>query len=329
VLTHEDRIAQNVGRIPLGRVNMATYDATWRPPQPPARTGPVSAVLVAKSYQLVVADPTMLGVVFFGGLASALVFAGIAVPVWLWSHVDLTLSTATLPTYLVYGVAGWASAFVGPVFSGAVVAAGVARLDGHPISTTQALTVAAGRWRPLAAWALTTTVVSLFDMATRRFGFVGAIARLITDVAWALATMLVLPVILVEGRMPVAAIRESAELVRGQLGITLRTKIRFYVPWLVASVISALLTVGGIVAFVRYQHETASWAAAGLIVAALGVLLFFGTISVQNAADAYLNTLLYRHALGQPVPDVDPRDLPRLAGPAEPLRPGWSPGGTL
>jgi hypothetical protein len=307
---------------------MATSDATWLPPQPPARSGSVSALLVSKSYQLVVADPTMLGVVFVGGLASSLVFASIAVPVWLVSDVDLTLSTADLSTYLVYAAAGWASAFVGLVFSGAVVAAGIARLDGRPISATQALRVAAGRWRQLAAWAATTTLVSLFDMVTRRFGVAGAVARLITEVAWALATMLVLPVILVEGKMPVAAIRESAHLVKRQLGFTVRTKIRLYVPWLVASVISALLTVGGIVGFLRYQHETSSWAAASLIVAAAGVLLFFGTVSVQNAADAYLNTLLYRHALGQPIPDVDGRELPRLPGTSGPMLPAWPPGPT-
>jgi hypothetical protein len=217
---------------------------------------------------------------------------------------------------------------VGLVFSGAVVAAGIARLDGRPISATQALRVAAGRWRQLAAWAATTTLVSLFDMVTRRFGVAGAVARLITEVAWALATMLVLPVILVEGKMPVAAIRESAHLVKRQLGFTVRTKIRLYVPWLVASVISALLTVGGIVGFLRYQHETSSWAAASLIVAAAGVLLFFGTVSVQNAADAYLNTLLYRHALGQPIPDVDGRELPRLPGTSGPMLPAWPPGPT-
>jgi hypothetical protein len=90
--------------------------------------------------------------------------------------------------------------------------------------------------------------------------------------------------------------------------------------------ISALLTVGGIVAFLQYRHETPSWAIAGLLIAVVGVLLFFGTISVQNAADAYLNLLLYRHALGQPVPDVDVRDLPRLPGSPDPSLPGWSPG---
>ncbi len=307
---------------------MTTYDASWRAPEPPARGGTVSALLVAKTYQLVVADPTMLGVVFVGGLASTLVFASVAVPVWLWGHVDLTMSTASLPTYLVYALAGWGSAFVGLVFSGAVVAAGIARLDGQPISTTQALAVAARRWRELAAWALTTTAVSVLDSVTRRFGVAGAVARLVTEVAWSLATMLVLPIILVEGKMPVAAIRESASLVKNQLGLTIRTKIRFYIPWVIAGVISAMLTVGGIVAFLQYRHETPSWAVGGLLIALVGVVLFFGTISVQNAADAYLNLLLYRHALGQPVPDVDVRDLPRLPSPPGPTQQGWTTGGT-
>jgi uncharacterized protein DUF6159 len=293
---------------------VSSYDTVWQPPQRPARSGPVSAVLVAKAYQLVVADPTMLGVVFFGGLASTLVFAGIAVPVWLFGHVDLTMSTAHLSTYVVYGVAGWASAFVSLVFSGAVVAAGVARVDGRPMTTTQALSAAGRRWRQLAAWAAMTTLISLFEGLTRRFGLAGAVARWFTEIAWALATMLVLPVIMVEGEMPIAAIARSSSLVRRELGITVRTKIRFYLPWFVATIISLLLVVGGVLAFVRYQHETPTWAVAGLLVALTGALLFFGSVSVQNAADAYLNTLLYRHALGLPLPDAYVYDLPQISG---------------
>jgi hypothetical protein len=276
----------------------------------------VSAVLVSRAYALVVADPTMLGVVFFGGPASTLVFAGIAVPVWLVGHVDLTPRTADLPTYVVYGVAGWASAFVSLVFSGAVVAAGIARIEGRPLSTTQALAAAGRRWRQLAAWAAMTTLVSLFDLFTRKFGLAGAVARWFTEIAWDLATMLALPVILVEGEMPIDAIARSSSLVRKQLGITVRTKIRFYLPWMVATLISLLLAAGGVVAFLTYQHETPTWAAAGLILAVTGALMFFGSISVQNAADAYLNTLLYRHALGLPLPDVYAYDLPRNPGAA-------------
>jgi ABC-type antimicrobial peptide transport system permease subunit len=106
------------------------------------------------------------------------------------------------------------------------------------------------------------------------------------------------------------------------VGITVRTKIRFYLPWGVAGMVSALLTIGGIVVFLTYRHETPSWAVAGLLIAIIGVLLFFGSVSVQNAANAYLNLLLYRHALGQPIPDVDARDLPRLPGAPGPAYPG-------
>lgn len=270
---------------------------------------------MAQAYRLVVADASMVGVIFVGALFSAAVFAAIAVPVWLWTRTSLVLDLTHPSTLLLFAVAGWASTFVSLVFSGAVVAAGVARLDGHPISTRQALAVAASRWRQLAAWSAVTQVVALFEGLLRRFGLAGLIARIVADVAWAVATMLALPIIVVEGKMPFDAIRESATLVKSRLGLTVRSKVRFYLPWMIVSFLAAMLVISGVVVFLVYRHDTPSWAAAGLILAGVGALALFSAGSVQNAANAYLNLLLYRHALGQPVVGVDTRDLPTLLSP--------------
>ena len=158
-------------------------------------------------------------------------------------------------------------------------------------------------------------MVTLLQTLLRRFGLLGAILRLTAGVAWGLATLLVLPVIVVEGRSAVEAVQESAVLVRSQLGLPVRTKIRLYLPWLLAAMVGTLLTVGGIVAFLHYRQASPEWAAAGVLLAVVGGLLTFGSVSVQAAADALLNTLLYRHARRLPIPDVDHRDLPPLLSP--------------
>jgi hypothetical protein len=272
--------------------------------------------LVAQTYALVLADPAMVGLVALSALASGLAFAAVALPAWIFGHVSLDVTSTSVTGFVLFGVAAWASAFVGILGSATVVAAGLARLDGTPITAREAISVAWSRRRELLAWALVTTLVSLAERLLERFGLAGAVIRLATDVAWSLATMLALPVIIAEGAMPAEAITVSAKLVKKRLGLTVRTIVRFYTPWMIAVLASALLMVGGIVAFVSYRHDVPEWSAAGLIVAVASALGLFGAIAVLTAADAFLDTVLYRHAKGLPVSGIDSALLPAVADPS-------------
>jgi Family of unknown function (DUF6159) len=291
-------------------------DQPWQSPPTSSR---VSAQLIARVYATVLEDPSMVAVVAVGTLVESLVFAGIAVPAWLIGGVDLLAEPFDLRALLLYVVVGWATAFVGIVFSGAVVAAGAARLDGQPISPRAALAVAWGRRRQLLAWALVTTGVGLLAEQLNRFGIAGSVLRLAADIAWGLATLLVLPVIIVEGRMPREAITESVSLVKGRLVLSVRSRVRLAVPWIAAMILASLVTAAGVLAFVHYRHETPEWAAMGLVLAGVGLLALVFVICVQSAAEALLNLMLYRHALGLPLPGVDASQLPRLVTPGPPL----------
>ncbi len=302
-MTHHDRLVSCAGAVTVP-------SHAWTPPPAPRRNT-TSTQLVAKTYARVLADPTMDGLVALSALASGLAFASIALTAWLFGHVDALAPTAT--GFLLYGAAAWASAFVGIPGSGTVVAAGLASLDGRTLTVREAFGVAWSRRRQLVAWALVATLFSLLERVFERFGLAGTVLRLTTDVAWALATMLALPVILDQGAMPMEAVKVSAGLVKERLGLTVRTAIRFYVPWVVVTIACVMVTAGGVFAFVYYRHDVPSWSAAGLIVAVLGVLGLLGAIAVQTAAGAFLDTILYRHAMGLPVPGVDSRQLPAVS----------------
>jgi hypothetical protein len=307
-MTHNDRLVSCAG----GAVTVPSH--AWTPPPAPRRNT-TSTQLVAKTYAMVLADPTMVGLVALSALASGLAFASIALPAWLFGHVAVDALAPTATGFLLYGAAAWASAFVGILGSGTVVAAGLASLDGRTLTVREAFGVAWSRRRQLVAWALVATLFSLLERVFERFGLAGTVLRLATDVAWALATMLTLPVILDQGAMPMEAVKVSARLVKERLGLTVRTAIRFYVPWVVVTIVCVMVTAGGVFAFVYYRHDVPSWSAAGLIVAVLGVLGLFGAIAVQTAAGAFLDTILYRHAMGLPVPGVDPGQLPAVSTP--------------
>ena len=304
---------------------MSAYSGSAYPPPPPVTNRSLSFRLVSRSYALVLADPTLVGLVLLSGLASCLAFASIAVPAWLWAHVDVTSVSVMHPVALVfYGAATWASAFVSVLGQGTVVAAGMARLDGEPITVRQALAVAWSRRGLLAAWALATTFVVILERCLSRFGLAGTLTRLVVGIGWALATMLVVPIMIADGPPLDNAVRDSARLVKDRLGLSVRTIVRFYTPWVVANILCLLVTAAGVIAFVNYRHEVPEWAVGGLILAVLGGLGFFLSIAVQTAAGAYLNTLLYRHAVGRPTPGVDAADLPALR-PAGPFLPPGAP----
>lgn len=292
--------------------------------QPPPNSSTVSATLVRRAYGMVLEDASAVGIVAVGSAVSLVAFAGVAVPAWLLAGINVLPRHRFDPTsWAVLAVAGWATAFVSVIFNGAVVAAGVARLDGHPITVRQAVAVAWSRKRQLAAWAVLTTIVGMVVSLLNRFGLAGAVMRMVADLAWAVATMLVLPVIIVEGRMPREALTESVRLVKDQLMLTVRAKVRLYLPLMVATIVGMVVITIGVITFVTYRHETPEWSLMGLLIAAVGMLIVLVTACIQGAAEALLNTVLYRHAVGQALPGIDPRDLPRLAVP-----PGPAPAGT-
>ena len=218
--------------------------------------------------------------------------------------------------FVLFGVAAWASAFVGILGSATVVAAGLARLDGTPITAREAISVAWSRRRELLAWALVTTLVSLSERLLERFGLAGAVIRLATDVAWSLATMLALPVIIAEGAMPAEAITVSAEAGEAAAGPH-RADHRAVLHALDDRGAGQRAADGRRHRRVRgYRHDVPEWSAAGLIVAVASALGMFGAIAVLTSADAFLDTVLYRHAKGLPVSGIDSALLPAVADPS-------------
>jgi hypothetical protein len=129
------------------------------------------------------------------------------------------------------------------------------------------------RW-PLAAWALVSAVVGVLLVLLSRAGIAGVVAQLAATIGWAAATMFAVSIVISQGTMPAGAVRQSARMVRANF-------------WTVA------------------RH----WVACSALGA--GALFFVGVVSAGLAA--YLNTILFRYAVGQPIPGVD---SPRLSMPS-------------
>jgi hypothetical protein len=278
----------------------------------PFSTAPFHAApLALHCRERVVKDPTLFGMALLVGLLPAFLFGVIAVPALLLGDVpSLVEPRDHLSTSIALGAASWLSAVLTLVLSGGIVAAISAEADGRPVTVGGAMRVVASRWQELLWWAVVRTVLSLISMALDRLGWAGRIIETVASIGFAIATIFVLPAIVISGAMPGEAILTSGRMVKQTFGFTIKTNLRVLTPWLLVALLSMFLAMIGVVVAVRFATEVPTWSAAGSILAVVGLLGFFIACGLQTAVSACVNTLIYRHGIGLPVPGVDQWSLP-------------------
>jgi len=269
-----------------------------------------SAQLVEATYRMVFADKSMIVLLFAGSVLAALASAAVLVPATYWGHVTPSFSSGGVPGVLVLALSMGVASFVFQLVSGAVVAAAILRAEGRSATAREALRYAWGRRRQLLAWALLSTVVGVVVRALERMGVGGVIAALTLDIGWAFATVFATPVIMVEGTMPLATVKRSASLLRGRFTVLLISGFTAALPWIVLALGSlGVILVGlGLLFFAPPVG-----AVIGVVAIAVGAVGFAYSAAVSNAVSAYLETYLYRYAVGLPVPGVDQHLLPPLS----------------
>jgi hypothetical protein len=246
------------------------------------------------------------------GLMPAFLFGAIAVLALLLGNApSLVDPEESLSTDVALAVAGWLSAILTLALSGGIVAAISAEADGQPVTIGGAMRVVGRRWRELLAWAALRTVVSLLSELLDRFGLIGRIIDLVASIGFAIATIFVLPVIVISGATPGEAILTSSRMVKDTFGFTVRTNVRVLTPWLLVALLAFFVALIGFVVAVRFANDVPTWSAAGGILAAVGMLGVFVACGFQTAVSACVNTLVYRHGIGLPTPGVDQWSLPR------------------
>ena len=101
----------------------------------------------------------------------------------------------------------------------ALVAAAMIRLDGGDPTLSDGFRVAFSRLPAILGYAaISATVGMILRAIAERGGLLGAIGAMIVGVAWNVATFLAVPVLVVEGVGPIAAIKRSAGLLRQTWG---------------------------------------------------------------------------------------------------------------
>jgi len=196
-----------------------------------------------------------------------------------------------------------ADAFVVVFFNGALMSEALVVVRGGHASVGHGLAVAARRAPQILAWGLVTATVGLVLSALRdKGGIGGALLSFIGGLAWGIATVFVLPVVIVEGPYPIGAMKRSVAILRSLFGPDaalggMRKAWGYGVGYLVVVFGGVVLAIALIVLASAAQNVAVT------VPAIIGAVLVFGIVAiVSSALGAMVSAVLYVYAVDHTTP---------------------------
>ncbi|HEX2295600.1 MAG TPA: DUF6159 family protein [Actinomycetota bacterium] len=237
--------------------------------------------LLGQSWQVVRAEPALVGVMALGLVLQLAAFAALFL---LFFQRTPEAEDFRWPGILWLYPMMIASGLVGAVAGGTVIATAMQRLEGHDASVRDGFRLTMSRFPQLAGWTVFGSIVGIvINLIAERLKLAGRLTALLAGVAWVVVTMLVVPVLLFEDRGVFASIKRSAELVKQRWG----EGVTGYGTMGVALMIVMVPLLVGAGALVAVD--------VALGVAVL-VVVFLGTMFVASTLGGVFNAALYRYA---------------------------------
>ncbi len=216
-------------------------------------------------------------------------------------------------------IAAYAVSFITIFFNVALAHVVVRRWHGEPVRLAAGVGAAGARVVAIAGWAILTTTVGLVLQLVERvtLGISQVVLGIFADVAWTVASFFVVPVLVVERRGPVGALRRSSQVVRerwaeGLAGVT---------PIALATLM-VLLPLFGLV-FIGAVLYATGLSAPGLLAMTGGIFAIAAVWIVSGAVTQIFTLAVFQHATGGPFFDGFPAadlERPRDGSPKRWLR---------
>jgi hypothetical protein len=264
-----------------------------------------SWTLVKASAGVVRDEPVLLAFPFFSFVSAFVVILTFA---WPFAGVEATSDDGPAREAMVYV---WifclylALFFVGFFFNAALVAMALLRLEGGDPRLGDGLALAVRRVPAILGYAAIAATVGLALRAIEeRIGFVGRLVTSSLGVAWTVATFLVVPVLVAKDVSPLAAVAESARLLKQTWGENLAGNVGMAAAFAFGYGVLAVVAVGGTLALGGLDRP--SWIVA-LIFACVALAVMLALF--QGALQGVYAAALYRHATGADVMSGFPKDL--------------------
>jgi hypothetical protein len=250
--------------------------------------------LVRASVQVLRQDKHLLLFPIISAVAMVLVLAAFALPLFGLASIDgMGKGGAYSAAFLFYVV----QYFVIFYFNTALVGAVMIRLDGGSPSLGDGLRIANSRFGAILGYAVISATVGVILRAIQeRVGFLGRFIVGLIGAGWAVATFLVVPVIVTSERGAIGAISDSTDLLKrtwgenvvGQVGLNAAFSL-LYFGLIAGAVLLALLMVkvAGAVSPVLL-----------ILLAAIVVLACLACVLLHATLSGIYSAVLYRYATG-------------------------------
>ena len=174
--------------------------------------------LAALSWQVLLEQPSVLVLPVVAALTQAVVAAAYVFGVVGTHHVSGSQTQEIVRFFPLY----LAMTLIGTFANAALVTVADARMRGTELSLGEGLRRATAYLPQILGWSLlSATVGTLLRLLEDRLPLAGRIAAAIAGVAWSVATVLAVPVLVLEGRGPFDTVGRSARLFRDRWGETL------------------------------------------------------------------------------------------------------------
>jgi hypothetical protein len=249
-----------------------------------------SLELAKASWSVVRADKELMLLPVMSVLALLLIVGSLAVPVALMGGFNPSASSGSWLGVFVFYVLSY---FIGLFFNTALVGAAMIRLDGGNPTVGDGLRIAWSRVGRIFGYAcIAATVGLVLRMLEERVGWLGQFVVRLLGAAWALATFLVVPILVTRDVGAVEAVKESAGLLRETWGENLIGSVGLGLVFFVAYVALALL--GGLGLFLVIQAGSAVLLSVVILGFVVAVLV---TAALQATMQGVYSAALYRYAM--------------------------------
>src|SRR5690606_9602013 len=210
--------------------------------------------LMGASWQVLRMDKEMLLYPLLSGICCLIVLASFAIPVFATGAYEPPGEDANVAQHvLYYGLIFLfylVNYFVIAFFNTAIIAAAIHRMQGGDPTFVWGINEALKRVHLILGWALVSATVGLILRAIEeRSGKFGQIVSSIAGVAWTLVTFLVVPVLVVQNKGPLAAVKESGQLLRRTWGEQLVGNFSFGLVFFVINIPAVAALFGGMFLF--------------------------------------------------------------------------------
>ncbi|HEY4328706.1 MAG TPA: DUF6159 family protein [Phycisphaerae bacterium] len=265
--------------------------------------------LMGASWSILKQDKKLLIFPLLSGLCCILVIASFAAPVILTGFWTPPARNAPpvqqVEYYTVLFLFYFCNYLVITFFNAAMVFCAFARMEGRDPSIGEGLSQAVVRLPLIIGWSLLAATVGLIlRLIEDRSEKVGSIVSSLLGMAFSVVSFLVVPVLVVERKGPIAALKESTKLLRGTWGDQLVGNFSF-------GTIFTLLAIPGILTIflaVGLGAAAHSIVTSGMLIVA-AVLYLIALSLVQSALQVIFQTALYLHARAPEIPHPFPAGL--------------------